>query len=89
VVQLDVLTALYPRSAFPPARFMTSTKVKGEEDSSNEMVSPNGRRPYFGMTGTKLNIWVTVACTTAMTLFGAEGVVDHPNKLLYGLPCRI
>lgn len=29
-----------------------------------------GNRPYFGMTGTQLNIWVTVACTTAMTLFG-------------------
>lgn len=29
----------------------------------------NGR-PYFGMTGTMLNVWVTVACTTAMTLFG-------------------
>ena len=29
----------------------------------------NGK-PYFGMTGTGLNIWVTVACTAAMTLFG-------------------
>lgn len=29
------------------------------------------KKPYFGMTGTQLNIWVTVACTTAMTLFGA------------------
>ena len=29
----------------------------------------NGK-PYFGMTGTELNIWVTVACTTAMALFG-------------------
>ena len=28
------------------------------------------RKPYFGMTGTQLNIWMTVACTTAMTLFG-------------------
>ncbi|KAG6833322.1 hypothetical protein H0H87_008496 [Tephrocybe sp. NHM501043] len=25
--------------------------------------------PYLGMTGVQLNIWVTVACTTAMTLF--------------------
>ncbi|PPQ77814.1 hypothetical protein CVT25_015308 [Psilocybe cyanescens] len=29
-------------------------------------------RPYLGLTGTKLNIWVTVACTTAMTLFGYD-----------------
>jgi hypothetical protein len=29
-----------------------------------------GKKPYFGMTGIQLNIWVTVACTTAMTLFG-------------------
>ena len=28
------------------------------------------RKPCFGMTGTQLNIWMTVACTTAMTLFG-------------------
>lgn len=27
---------------------------------------------YLGLTGTKLNIWVTVACTTAMTLFGEQ-----------------
>ncbi|KAJ3570705.1 hypothetical protein NP233_g4231 [Leucocoprinus birnbaumii] len=32
----------------------------------------NGRKSYFGMTGTQLNIWVTVACTTAMTLFGYD-----------------
>ncbi|RDB21956.1 Sugar transporter STL1 [Hypsizygus marmoreus] len=31
-----------------------------------------GKRPYLGMTGTQLNIWVTVACTTAMTLFGYD-----------------
>ncbi|PPR05022.1 hypothetical protein CVT24_010215 [Panaeolus cyanescens] len=30
------------------------------------------KAPYFGMTGTQLNIWVTVACTTAMTLFGYD-----------------
>ncbi|TFK38384.1 general substrate transporter [Crucibulum laeve] len=30
------------------------------------------KKPYFGMTGTQLNIWVTVACTTAMTLFGYD-----------------
>ena len=32
-------------------------------------VGGNGK-PYFGLTGTELNIWVTVACTTAMALFG-------------------
>jgi hypothetical protein len=54
---------------------MTNTKMKGE-DSSNGRVPPNGRQPYFGLKGTKLNIWMTVACTTAMTLFGAEIFVD-------------
>ena len=34
------------------------------------MSSSKDNMPYFGMTGTNLNIWVTVACTTAMTLFG-------------------
>ncbi|KAF8631640.1 hypothetical protein AX17_005042 [Amanita inopinata Kibby_2008] len=31
-----------------------------------------GKRPYFGFTGTYLNVWITVACTTAMTLFGYD-----------------
>ncbi|KAH0580564.1 hypothetical protein H2248_002060 [Termitomyces sp. 'cryptogamus'] len=44
------------------------------------------RRPYLGMTGTRLNIWVTVACTTAMTLFGYDqgvygGIIVTPNFL--------
>ncbi|KAH9475261.1 MFS-type transporter oryC [Psilocybe cubensis] len=30
------------------------------------------RPPYFGLTGATLNVWVTVACTTAMTLFGYD-----------------
>lgn len=30
------------------------------------------KKPYFGMTGTMLNVWITVACTTAMTLFGTR-----------------
>jgi hypothetical protein len=29
------------------------------------------KTPYLGLTGTHLNIWITVACATAMTLFGA------------------
>lgn len=37
------------------------------------------KRPYFGMTGTQLNIWVTVACTTAMTLFGALLLPTRPS----------
>jgi len=32
----------------------------------------NDKKPYLGMTGTMLNVWVTVACTTAMTLFGEQ-----------------
>ncbi|KJA15910.1 hypothetical protein HYPSUDRAFT_207495 [Hypholoma sublateritium FD-334 SS-4] len=43
-------------------------------------------KPYFGMTGTMLNIWVTVACTTAMTLFGYDqgvfgGIIVTPSFL--------
>ncbi|KAF8869218.1 general substrate transporter [Mucidula mucida] len=30
------------------------------------------KKPYLGMTGTKLNAWVSVACITAMTLFGYD-----------------
>ena len=37
------------------------------------------KRPYFGMTGTQLNIWVTIACTTAMTLFGALLLPTRPS----------
>ncbi|KAJ3510847.1 hypothetical protein NLJ89_g4445 [Agrocybe chaxingu] len=45
-----------------------------------------GKPPYFGMTGTQLNIWVTVACTTAMTLFGYDqgvfgGIIVTPDFL--------
>ncbi|KAF9530810.1 general substrate transporter [Crepidotus variabilis] len=32
----------------------------------------NGETPYFGLTGDKLNTWITVACVTAMTLFGYD-----------------
>ena len=31
---------------------------------------PKGKAPYLGLTGTSLNSWITVACATAMTLFG-------------------
>ena len=29
-------------------------------------------KPYFGMTGSWLTFWVTVACATDMTLFGYD-----------------
>ena len=38
------------------------------------MATPNTKRPYLGLTGTKLNVWVSVACITAMTLFGESFV---------------
>ncbi|KXN93173.1 hypothetical protein AN958_00097 [Leucoagaricus sp. SymC.cos] len=43
-----------------------------DSTEDHEVVSgvKDGKKPYFGMTGTQLNIWMTVACTTAMTLFG-------------------
>lgn len=33
-------------------------------------MSPAGKKPYLGITGTRLGGWVTVACTAAMVLFG-------------------
>lgn len=42
--------------------------IKPKTNSEDNVV--DGKVPFFGMTGTQLNIWVTVACTTAMTLFG-------------------
>ena len=34
-----------------------------------------GQAPYFGLTGTPLNVWVTIACTAAMTLFGPSSLL--------------
>ncbi|KAF8229257.1 general substrate transporter [Tricholoma matsutake] len=45
---------------------MAGAKMNTRDDVSKR------KAPYFGMTGTQLNIWVTVACTTAMTLFGYD-----------------
>jgi MFS family permease len=50
------------------------------------MIDPASKPPYLGMTGTQLNIWVTVACTTAMTLFGYDqgvfgGIIITPDFL--------
>ncbi|KAF9467574.1 general substrate transporter [Collybia nuda] len=47
---------------------------------------PPHKAPYFGMTGNQLNVWVTVACTTAMTLFGYDqgvfgGIIVTPDFL--------
>ncbi|KZM19095.1 substrate-specific transmembrane transporter [Ascochyta rabiei] len=43
-------------------------------------------KPYFGLTGTWLTVWVTVACATDMTLFGYDqgvfgGVIVTPDFL--------
>ncbi|KAK4696252.1 hypothetical protein P7C71_g1650, partial [Lecanoromycetidae sp. Uapishka_2] len=34
--------------------------------------SKGGRKPYFGLTGGWLTFWVSVACSTDMTLFGYD-----------------
>ena len=31
-----------------------------------------GRKPYFGLRGGWLTFWVSVACSTDMTLFGYD-----------------
>ena len=49
--------------------YTPSSSASSVVDLFCRMGERNGR-PYFGMTGTMLNVWVTVACTTAMTLFG-------------------
>ena len=43
--------------------------------------------PYFGLTGVMLNVWVTVACTTAMTLFGSW--VSYPPDMRIVLILRL
>jgi hypothetical protein len=42
----------------------------GNSGGSIKAGQVQNKRPYFGMTGTQLNVWITVACTTGMTLFG-------------------
>ena len=58
----DFLSPRFLPSPFLPPSMLSS-------DSTVKSAASNGK-PYFGMTGTELNIWVTVACTTAMALFG-------------------
>ncbi|KAH6903866.1 hexose carrier protein [Coprinopsis sp. MPI-PUGE-AT-0042] len=58
----------------------------GGVDDETTMASSLKKKPYFGMTGTRLNLWVTVACTAAMTLFGYDqgvfgGIIVTPNFL--------
>jgi sugar porter (SP) family MFS transporter len=55
-------------------KLKNSASVSIREDASDVKYDPNSKQkaPYFGMTGNKLNAWVTVACTTAMTLFGYD-----------------
>ena len=55
-------------SLFPP---LTSLSMASSDSEKSATAVGNGK-PYFGMTGTELNIWVTVACTTAMALFGNQ-----------------
>ena len=54
-------------SLFPP---LTTSPSMASSDSEKFPVRNDNGKPYFGMTGTELNTWVTVACTTAMALFG-------------------
>ncbi|KAF7353306.1 Sugar transporter [Mycena sanguinolenta] len=50
------------------------------------MVSMTKGKPYFGLTGGWLTVWITIACATDMTLFGYDqavfsGVVINDNFL--------
>ncbi|KAF7329149.1 Hexose carrier protein [Mycena kentingensis (nom. inval.)] len=49
-------------------------------------MATSDRKPYLGITGTRLGGWVTVACTTAMVLFGYDqgvfgGIIITPDFL--------
>ena len=44
-------------------------------------------RPYFGLTGGWLTFWVSVACSTDMTLFGYDqGVFGAVSLLIFSSP---
>ena len=50
------------------------------------MARSTERKPYFGLTGGWLTVWLTIACATDMTLFGYDqavfsGVVVTDNFL--------
>jgi hypothetical protein len=47
------------------------------------------KAPYLGMTGIQLNVWITVACTTAMTLFGMYVRLIRHDIVLKSFLCRV
>ncbi|KAJ7915599.1 general substrate transporter [Mycena leptocephala] len=56
------------------------------DDGEEARMRPAGKKPYLGLTGTRLGGWVTVACTAAMVLFGYDqgvfgGIIITPNFL--------
>ncbi|PPQ65041.1 hypothetical protein CVT26_015737 [Gymnopilus dilepis] len=58
----------------------------GYKESSSSVSSSSKGRPYLGLTGYWLNFWVSVACITAMTLFGYDqgvfgGIIVTPSFL--------
>lgn len=42
------------------------------------------KQPYFGLRGTALTAWLTVACATDMTLFGYDQGVFSESQTLNG-----
>ncbi|KAJ6632433.1 general substrate transporter [Mycena sp. CBHHK59/15] len=59
-------------------------RVEDGEEASNMRISD--KKPYLGITGTRLGGWVTVACTAAMVLFGYDqgvfgGIIITPDFL--------
>ncbi|KAF7305439.1 Hexose carrier protein [Mycena chlorophos] len=80
-----VLPAL--ASQTPDMTSYAYTRVQdGDEDSEPTRRMSTKRPPYFGLTGDRLSGWVTVACTTAMVLFGYDqgvfgGIIITPDFL--------
>ncbi|PFH49548.1 hypothetical protein AMATHDRAFT_63031 [Amanita thiersii Skay4041] len=55
-------------------------------DSEGRKRSQAGKAKYLGLTGTFLNVWITVGCATAMALFGYDqgvfgGIIVTPDFL--------
>ncbi|KAJ7915598.1 hypothetical protein B0H13DRAFT_2324161 [Mycena leptocephala] len=55
------------------------TRVDGGEEA--RPMRPAGKKPYLGLTGTRLGGWVTVACTAAMVLFAPGPLADDEPVL--------
>ncbi|KAJ6558288.1 general substrate transporter [Mycena capillaripes] len=56
------------------------------QDGEEARMPTTGKKPYLGITGTRLGGWVTVACTAAMVLFGYDqgvfgGIIITPDFL--------